>query len=113
MTYIITEPCVGVKDASCVAVCPVDCIYATDEDDQYFIHPDECIDCGACVPECPVNAIFAEDEVPDQFQAWIPVNHEYFKAERDEFYSKFRDLIAAAKEKNRDSEHANAELYNR
>ena len=27
MTYIITEPCVGVKDASCVDVCPVDCIY--------------------------------------------------------------------------------------
>ncbi|MQG80850.1 MAG: ferredoxin, partial [SAR202 cluster bacterium] len=27
MTYIITEPCVGLKDAACVDVCPVDCIY--------------------------------------------------------------------------------------
>ena len=23
MTYVITEPCIGVKDASCVDVCPV------------------------------------------------------------------------------------------
>src|SRR5258708_30799581 len=27
MTYVITQPCVGVKDASCVDVCPVDCIH--------------------------------------------------------------------------------------
>ncbi|MCY3610254.1 MAG: ferredoxin, partial [Gemmatimonadetes bacterium] len=39
MTYIITEPCIGTKDASCVEVCPVDCIYETE--DQYLIHPDE------------------------------------------------------------------------
>ena len=65
MTYVITEPCIGVKDASCVDVCPVDCIHATDDDAMYFIDPDECIDCGACEPECPVTAIFAEDAVPD------------------------------------------------
>ena len=46
MTYIIAQPCVDLKDASCVEVCPVDCIY--EDDDQYYIHPDECIDCGAC-----------------------------------------------------------------
>ena len=65
MTYVITEPCIGVKDASCVDVCPVDCIHATDDDAMFFIDPDECIDCGACEPECPVTAIFAEDAVPD------------------------------------------------
>ena len=27
MTYVITQPCVGVKDGSCVDVCPVDCIH--------------------------------------------------------------------------------------
>jgi ferredoxin len=79
MTYVITEPCINVKDASCVAVCPVDCIYSTDDDDQYYIHPDECIDCGACEPECPVNAIFAEDEVPSQYQQYIQINAAYFK----------------------------------
>jgi NAD-dependent dihydropyrimidine dehydrogenase PreA subunit len=30
-TYVIAEPCLGVKDRSCVHVCPVDCIYE-DED---------------------------------------------------------------------------------
>ena len=37
MTYIIAEPCVGLKDSACVDVCPVDCIYTRDEDDQYYI----------------------------------------------------------------------------
>ncbi len=26
MTYIIAEPCIDLKDKSCVDVCPVDCI---------------------------------------------------------------------------------------
>ncbi|MGH7588067.1 MAG: ferredoxin, partial [Gemmatimonadota bacterium] len=38
MTYVITQPCIGVKDASCVEVCPVDCIY--EGQDMYYIHPD-------------------------------------------------------------------------
>ena len=59
MAYIIAEPCVDVKDASCVDVCPVDCIYEGDR--MFYIEPDECIDCAACEPVCPVAAIFAED----------------------------------------------------
>ena len=27
MAYVITEPCIDVKDKACVEVCPVDCIY--------------------------------------------------------------------------------------
>ena len=57
MAYVITEPCIDLKDASCVDVCPVDCIYTTDADNMYFIHPDECIDCGACESVCPVSAL--------------------------------------------------------
>ena len=72
MAYIIAEPCIGTKDASCVAVCPVDCIY--EGEDQYYINPDECIDCGACEPECPVEAIFAEDAVPEQWQSFTEKN---------------------------------------
>ena len=52
--FIIAEPCIAVKDAGCVEVCPVDCIY--EGEDKYYIHPDECIECGACEPECPVDA---------------------------------------------------------
>ena len=82
MTYIITEPCVGEKDASCVYVCPVDCIYTKDDDPIYYINPDECIDCAACEPVCPVEAIFAEDDVPDDQREWIDVNYEYFGLSR-------------------------------
>ena len=71
MTYIIVEPCVGLKDSACVDVCPVDCIYTRDQDDMYYISPDECIDCAACEPVCPVTAIFAEDAVPAQWAEWI------------------------------------------
>ena len=77
MTYIIAEPCIETKDASCVEVCPVDCIY--EGEDMFYIHPDECIDCGACVPACPVEAIFALDETPEKWESFIPVNAQYFQ----------------------------------
>jgi NAD-dependent dihydropyrimidine dehydrogenase PreA subunit len=76
MAYVITEACVGTKDASCVAVCPVDCIY--EGTDQYYINPDECIDCGACEPECPVEAIYPDDSVPDEQQQYIAKNRSFF-----------------------------------
>src|SRR5919204_6065653 len=78
MAYVITEPCINVKDASCVDVCPVDCIYTTDADNMYFIHPDECIDCGACESVCPVSAIFPEDAVPDKWKNFTEMNKNYF-----------------------------------
>ena len=81
MTYIICEPCVGVKDKACVEVCPVDCIHGKDEDDMLYINPEECIDCGACEPECPVDAIFAEEDVPDQWKDYIGKNYTYFGQE--------------------------------
>jgi NAD-dependent dihydropyrimidine dehydrogenase PreA subunit len=77
MAYIIAEPCVNVKDKACVEVCPVDCIY--EGDTMLYIHPDECIDCGACEPVCPVKAIFAEDETPDQWKSFIELNKKFFK----------------------------------
>ena len=57
----------------------VDCIYTTDEDDMYYIHPDECIDCAACEPVCPVTAIFAEDSVPTEWAEYIGKNYDYFQ----------------------------------
>ena len=78
MAYIITQPCIGEKDASCVDVCPVDCIHATEEDEQYYIDPNECIDCSACEPACPFDAIFEECAVPAQWKQFIQVNADYF-----------------------------------
>jgi len=76
MPYIITEACIGTKDASCVSVCPVDCIY--EGTDQYYINPDECIDCGACEPECPVEAIYSDDSVPENMRMFIEKNSNHF-----------------------------------
>jgi ferredoxin len=81
MPYIIAEPCIDLKDKSCVNVCPVDCIYTDDEDRMLFINPDECIDCGACEPECPVTAIFPEEELPDKWNAFTAMNKEYFEGQ--------------------------------
>ena len=44
-----------------------------------YIHPDECVDCGACEPVCPVEAIFYEDDVPDQWKDFYRVNVEFFE----------------------------------
>ncbi len=79
MTYVITEPCVDLKDKSCIEVCPVDCIIAADEDRMLFIDPDECIDCGACVDPCPVDAIYAEEDVPKEWTAYTELNKLYFQ----------------------------------
>jgi NAD-dependent dihydropyrimidine dehydrogenase PreA subunit len=45
VTYIIGEPCIDIKDRSCVDVCPVDCIHEADR--MLVIDPEECIDCFA------------------------------------------------------------------
>ena len=78
MTYVITEPCIGVKDASCVDVCPVDCIHSMADDPQFYISPETCIDCAACETVCPVNAIFFEDDTPEQWKNYIEINAEWF-----------------------------------
>jgi len=62
VTYIIAEPCIDIKDKSCVDVCPVDCIHEANR--ILVIDPEECIDCTLCEPECPANVIFPEDDVP-------------------------------------------------
>jgi NAD-dependent dihydropyrimidine dehydrogenase PreA subunit len=79
MSYVITETCIDVKDMSCVDVCPVDCIHASDDDRMLHIDPAECIDCGACVDPCPVDAIYAEEDVPADQQSYVEINRLYFK----------------------------------
>jgi NAD-dependent dihydropyrimidine dehydrogenase PreA subunit len=72
MTYVITEACIGTKDESCVAVCPVDCIFEMER--MFLIDPAECIDCGACESECPVNAIYLDANVPEALRPFIEIN---------------------------------------
>ncbi|MFQ6013813.1 MAG: indolepyruvate ferredoxin oxidoreductase subunit alpha [Anaerolineae bacterium] len=75
--FVICEPCIDVKDKSCVEVCPVDCIY--EGEDMFYINPEECIECGACEPVCPVEAIFEADAVPPEWESFIKKNADFFK----------------------------------
>src|SRR5438874_8258461 len=86
VTYVITQPCIDVKDKSCVDVCPVSCIYidSDDLDRKLYIHPDECIDCGACEPECPVNAIFEQSAVPPEWQEFIELDKRWSTGTEDD-----------------------------
>ena len=76
MTYVITLPCVDLKDRSCIEECPVDCIYEGDR--MLYIQADECVDCGACEPVCPVEAIYYEDDVPAEHHAFTAANVDFF-----------------------------------
>ena len=75
LTYIIADPCIDIKDRSCVDVCPVDCIHEFER--VLIIDPIECIDCGACEPECPVEAIFPEDALPDKWEPFVQINYAF------------------------------------
>jgi NAD-dependent dihydropyrimidine dehydrogenase PreA subunit len=92
MAFVITEPCIGVKDGSCIEVCPVDCIHPTPADpafeevEQLYIDPEVCIDCKVCAAVCPVDAIFEEDEVPERWGNFT---------ERNASYSRSRDGASA------------------
>ena len=76
MTYVIGSPCVDVKDRACVDECPVDCIYEGAR--TLYIHPDECVDCGACEPVCPTEAIYYEDDLPEPERAYLEDNAAFF-----------------------------------
>ncbi|GBD02903.1 Ferredoxin 7Fe [bacterium HR19] len=89
MAYIIAEPCIGVKDTACTEVCPVDCIHPKKDEadfeveEQLYIDPAECIDCGACEPVCPVNAIFPESSLPEKWKSFIEKNAQYYKKKKE------------------------------
>jgi ferredoxin len=84
MPFVITDPCIGTKDAACVDVCPVDCIHPRKDEPEFesasmlYIHPEECIDCGACVPACPVAAIYdSVESTPASQQGLVEANAVY------------------------------------
>ncbi|MCT4351619.1 FAD-dependent oxidoreductase [Streptomyces sp. Je 1-79] len=82
MTYAITQTCCN--DATCVAVCPVNCIHPTPQEREFgstemlHIDPATCIDCGACADACPVDAIFPVDSLSPAQAGYAAVNAAYF-----------------------------------
>jgi len=79
LAYVIAQPCIGVKDQACLDVCPVDCIHGEETDEQLYINPDDCINCGACEAVCPVEAIFEESMLPEKWQEFLERNRRYFE----------------------------------
>jgi ferredoxin len=76
MAYVIAEPCVDILSKSCMDECPVDCIYEGAR--MLYIHPDECVDCGACEPACPVEAISFAQDIPEKYKDYIKINADFF-----------------------------------
>ena len=82
MAFAITQTCCA--DASCVTVCPVNCIHPTPDEpdfgttDMLYVDPRTCIDCGACADACPVDAIFPVDALTAPLRAYEDINAAYF-----------------------------------
>ncbi len=80
MAYLITRLCIDCVDKGCVDVCPVECIYelkaapTAELPNMLYIHPTECISCGACEPECPWRAIFEDRETPGILAEDVEIN---------------------------------------
>ncbi|MFE7190664.1 4Fe-4S binding protein [Kitasatospora sp. NPDC057541] len=83
MAYAITRTCCN--DASCVSVCPVNCIHPTPDEpdfgrtDMLYIDPAACIDCGACADACPVDAVFPVDRLTGPDAAHAELNRDFFR----------------------------------
>ena len=83
-TYVITEPCIGVKNGMCVEVCPVDCIHTTDEDDQFFVDPSVCIACEQCALVCPVEAVYLDKDLPSDMTGYLEKNANFYRRTKGE-----------------------------
>ncbi|MER6399513.1 FAD-dependent oxidoreductase [Kitasatospora sp. NPDC059973] len=83
MAYAITQTCCN--DASCVSVCPVNCIHPTPDEpefgrtDMLFIDPVACIDCGACADACPVDAVYPVDRLAGPDTVFGELNRDYYR----------------------------------
>ncbi|MGW3229004.1 FAD-dependent oxidoreductase [Kitasatospora sp. NPDC001095] len=83
MAYAITQTCCN--DASCVSVCPVNCIHPTPDEpefgttDMLYIDPRACIDCGACADACPVDAVFPVDRLRGPDTVFGDLNRDWFR----------------------------------
>ncbi|MFD4785333.1 FAD-dependent oxidoreductase [Rhodococcus qingshengii] len=83
MAFAITQNCCN--DASCLSVCPVNCIHPTPDEpdfgktDLLHIDPRACIDCGACADACPVEAITRVSRLTPEQAIYADVNAAYYE----------------------------------
>ncbi|MFD9666654.1 FAD-dependent oxidoreductase [Rhodococcus sp. NPDC059968] len=83
MTHVVLGHCC--KDASCVRVCPQNCIHPAPGEagfeaaETLFIDPRSCIDCTACVEACPASAIKPEWMLTVTERPYAARNAEFFE----------------------------------
>ncbi|MDG9722906.1 FAD-dependent oxidoreductase [Streptomyces sp. DH41] len=88
MAFAITQTCCN--DATCVSVCPVNCIRPTPGEQAFgstemlHIDPATCIDCGACSDACPVDAIFPVSSLTVGQREYADINAAYFERAEEE-----------------------------
>ena len=101
MPFIITDPCIDTKDTACVDVCPVDCIHPRKDEPEFetatmlYIHPAECIDCGACVPACPVAAIYDSPETTPASQKQLVEANDVYRAGEPDTVARAEAIVQA------------------
>ena len=101
MAFVITDPCINTKDTACVDVCPVDCIHPRKDEPEFeqatmlYIHPEECIDCGACVPACPVAAIYDSPETTPRSQTSLIEANAIFRSGDPDAFARAEALVKA------------------
>ncbi len=84
MAFAITQNCCA--DATCVSVCPVNCIHPAPGEpdfgttDMLYVDPRSCINCGACADACPVDAIFPVEALSGPETAYVEINAAWFDA---------------------------------
>jgi NAD-dependent dihydropyrimidine dehydrogenase PreA subunit len=77
VTYVITEPCIDVKDKSFEVCLSTASARGRRRDRMLYIDLDECIDrCARAT--CPVTAIF-EDDAPDNLKEYTALNAQWYK----------------------------------
>ncbi|MFK4085234.1 FAD-dependent oxidoreductase [Kribbella sp. NPDC020789] len=82
MPYAITQSCCS--DASCVSVCPVNCIHPTPQErafgstEMLYVDPNTCISCGACSDACPADAIHPIETLTGPMRQYAAINAAYF-----------------------------------
>lgn len=100
MAYAITRSCCN--DATCVSVCPVNCIHPAPDEPGYataemlYIDPQTCIDCGACVDVCPVEAIHPDFELEESDERYLEVNQRYYEDPAKADYPATRPKLVVA-----------------
>lgn len=45
---------------------------------MFYIHPEECINCGLCLSVCPVDAVIWDEEIAAGSEAFVAINREFF-----------------------------------